>query len=157
MKKTKFIYLKRLLKNQTKNSSQQLKNLINSSIKSTSFRKSVGIDNFEDQYFDPNENLKKAIFAIEEEEIEKPDPKLEKRNTINEKKEEITTPNTQDLIEKEMINNFDFFDKFEKRESKVVEEDYLDSHYSPTRRITCDFPKKNQKGLSFLCYLLYFD
>ena len=72
--------------------------------------------------------------VIEEEEKEM----LEKKNT----KEEAETLNFIDPNDNENMDTYEFFNK---QGSQNEEEDFL-LNYSPTRRVTCDVPRKKPEG-----------
>lgn len=153
------------MKNQTKSSTNQIKNLINSSLKSTSLRRSFnhfddrGSEQFESsKLLETSKQLesskieqamyfskKKTTFVIEEEE-ERKILELEKKNTIN---EEEGAQNSSERIDKEVYINT--FDSLEKRNSNHFEEEEDDFISQVPRRITYDgYKRKKEEGLFFL-------
>ena len=138
------------MKSQTKSSSSQIRNLINSSLKSNSIRRSVGIGQFDEK---SSENLdilvkpsKKTVTLSDEVFVEENNSKkelmvLEKKDTFEE--EYPTDRNDKDNFVNEILERTDA-------------DDYLNNFF-PMRRVTCDVPKKktdeglihNKKNLLF--------
>ena len=118
-----------------KASSMQIKNLIKSSHSKSSIRRSVDQDKKIENISKP-----KTIMVIEEEEKEMLKSKMfEKKNT----KEEAETHNFIDPIENE---NMDTYEIFNKQGSQNAEEEDILLNFSPTRRVTCDVPRKKPEG-----------
>ncbi len=121
------------MKSQTKSSSSQIKNLINSSLKSNSIRRSVGINPFEEKNSEnieiPVKPPKKTTIISEDVFTEEPNAK----NVVFEKKDTFEDDCPTDRNDKDNLVN----EIWERSET----DDYL-NNFVPVRRVTCDVPKK---------------
>lgn len=107
-------------------------------MRSSSLRRSVGLDETEQPTNETSHFSKKQTFYV----IEEEKPELKQKNNWNTEEENMSPNEKNTLNNLNTMNDICNLDFFEQRDSKTEED--LTAILSPVRRVTCDLPKNRQ-------------